>query len=217
MAPWKKSAKKVSKAVKKYVKKAIATDIENKYITVTNSFASGVADTNNTGSVNLISNIAQGVTLNTRVGMVVRPNYLKLKYAGTAHSSSANNVDPTLVRVIAFQTRQSDLATVVPTTANVLENVGTGAGPISPMNDIALSAGQYKILHDQTHRVDNGVGQTYFGKMLIPASKLNNIHFNGSAGTNVAQGAIYLLVISDLATANAPSLMYGWELSYDDA
>lgn len=209
--------KKVSESVKDYVKKQIDRNNETKVYNSANTILSGTAGTANTGSVYLLSNIAQGVTLNTRVGMKAKPMKLDFRYQGTAFSSSANNVDPTFMRMTLLQTRQSAATAVVPTAAQVFESVGSALYTVSPFDDVTTSTGQYKILYDKVHRVDNGIGQTYSGHVEIPGSQLNNIQWIGGNGTDVSHGNIYLIAGSDTALANSPSLVYAWQIQFDDA
>lgn len=208
--------KKVSKAVKKYVNKTIDQKNETKVFNSANTILSGTTLDNN-GVISLLSNIAQGVTLNTRIGMVASPMSMSFRYQGIAYSASANNVNPTFIRIILLQTRQSAATAVVPTAAQVLESVGSALATVSAYDDVTTSTGQYKILYDRLHRADNGVGQQYSGKVVLSKKHLNKIHWVGGNGTDVSHGHLYLLAISDVAAATAPSLIYTWQIKYDDS
>lgn len=214
--PKKKATKAVSKAVKQYVQKAISYDAENKLYNGGSSIVSGVSVGYN-GTISLLSNVAQGTTLNTRIGMVIKPKYLDLRWQSIAYSASANNVSPTHLRVIVLQTRHSAATAVVPTPGEVLETVGNSFFTCSAYNDVTKSTGQYRILSDKVHNMDNGRGQQATDRILIPGKRMNNIHYVGGNGTDVSHGNIYILYGSDIADAQSPSFTVSWQLGFEDS
>lgn len=208
--------KKVSKTVKDYVQKAINASQENKFYNNANVIASGTT-CDNGGVIGLLSNINQGTTLNSRIGMTIRPVKLDLRWQSVAFSASANNVNPTFLRIIILQVKQAAATAVVPTPAQVLESVGSNIYTCSGYDDVTSSTRQYKILYDKTVCMDNGVGQQSFGHVVINRNDMNNIHYLGANGVDVSHGNLYILYGSDLAVASAPSLTYSWQIEYEDA
>lgn len=148
---------------------------------------------NNAGVVfSNINFIAQGDTDQTRDGNSIKVTSHFMRYTFTRNTSST----ATYVRFIVFTDVSSNAA--VPAVVDVLDN----SSALSPLN--TLNGSRFHILMDRTYTLSADkpiVAGEYYKKMQ------HHIKFlDGSAtNTNLGQGPIYLLAISNEIT-NTPTL-----------
>jgi hypothetical protein len=118
--------------IRKYI------NIEEKYSDVNTSIT---PDQSGTGSVVSLTQLAQGTTLNTRVGNSVRIQHFSL-IGRVAVSSAVTTFS--LVRVIVF--RDMEGQGTAPTMSDVLEAVGSSAAPRQPYD--YLNRKRFAIIAD---------------------------------------------------------------------
>lgn len=224
--------KHASVAVKKYVKKVMDHAREDKYLDLSQTIAAGTVATDNAGSTVLLSGMSEGTAFNTRVGEVIQPKSLEVRidcaaFVQDMEAGGTPNVPfDTNLRVIIFRDMQIRSSTL-PTVADVLETVAYNA----PHNHIGKNAGRFKILMDKMFELDpiqkgivsttnwaqstNFTTQSY--QRLHRKFKLSGkiVYTNSSTGTE--KGNIYILYLSDQATATAPSINVYSRLIFEDA
>lgn len=218
----KRGRKKVGKAVKKYVKRTLDLIREDKYFDLSQTIASGTVATDNAGSVVLLSGVQAGTTFATRIGEVISAKSISWTIDVQAFKSvyaTAADVFVTNLRVIVFQDMEIRSSTL-PTVADVLETVAYN----SPFNHIGVNARRFKILWDKLYELGpyiGTVGATLLSNMItrdsIKKRKLKGkiVYTNSSTGTQ--KGNIYVLFLSDQATAKAPAVNMYSRLLFEDA
>lgn len=154
------------------------------------------------GSITALSNIPQGDTMGSRHGNSVLAKSLTFKGLVT-HNQSATN---TLTTMYIIQDKQQ-VSDTAPAVADIFD-VAT-YGPIGVLN--ANNVGRFKILVKKKLIQDGSrvISLDFFKKMNT------HLRFNGTAGTDVQKGGLYLVLISN-QTANPPSVQYLSRLGYYD-
>lgn len=201
----------VPKAVKRYVQKKIERDAEDHYF----DFQGGVANASITGSIQVLSAVAQGDGFAARTGEVINPISLQIRgdIKGSDTATTSYNV-----RIIVFQDKQIR-SSALPTAADVLEDVSGNTDDVfSPLNHVSLNAKRFNILMDRTYLVDPRAPNYYTkdsAQRLVLFKKLRGkiVYTNTSTGTQ--KGNIYMLILSDTAT-NGPSVNFWSRLRFDD-
>lgn len=173
---------------------------EKKYVD-----ASGTIAPTYTGSVTSFT-VSAGTSESQRIGSSIKPLHFTLR--GTIYASSVGN-EQQYFRLILFRGKQEN--GVAYTASDILENTG---GVYSP-----FSAKKYdnrfhtKIIWDKLIAVNKSTASTT--KMVKFSKKLfGHMTFDG-ATTNVEDGGLYLLCISDVAS-NPAALNYYSRLTYTD-
>lgn len=210
MSPYQKQGK-VAKATKKYVKRVLDNSREDKYFDLNNTFAGGTAASDNTGSIVLLSGISAGTGFANRIGEQVNAKSLKVRMtAEPAYAGGGTTPVLTKLRCIIFMDTQIRTSTL-PTVADVLEAVAYN----SAINHVAVNARRFRILSDRIiHMViNNDSALNIFVKQWKLKSKIN--YTNTSTGTQ--RNNIYVLYLSDQATATAPAVNLYSRLTFEDA
>ena len=183
-----------------------------KYINIEEKFLdTSVALTpDQSGSLQCITQLAQGTTMNTRVGNSLKVQRLEIK--GRAAVASAV-ISYSLVRIIVF--RDMEGQGTAPAVSDLLETVGSTSAPRQPYDWLnrkrfailydmlvpltALSGGQ--SVHVFTYSVDLGKHVLYRGTTAAAASD--------------GEGSIYIACVSDEAT-NTPSVNASCRITFTD-
>lgn len=164
----------------------------------------GVSTTIDTsGSITLLSGIAQGDDVNSRQGNSVlgKTLYSRVVLLRNAANTTAMNS----VRIMVIR----DLNNVgsAPTVTDVLAS----ATVHSPLN--VDHTARYQVILDKVISLSvqgqSGVNRKWFLK--VPA----HLKFTGSSATDVYKNALYLLLVSDQASS-VPSIASTWRLGYYD-
>lgn len=180
-------AKKAWEAAK-YIKTLI--NVERKFLDT--SISSVATDT---GTITRITDIAQGADYNQRQGLSVKSNSLFLR-----GSMICNNTIATLSqrgRVLVFE--DMDNTGSVPAVTDVLESANVN----SPVNH--TNGKRFRVLYDRVFVVapDSSAACHQFKSY----SKMNNHVRWSNTTTGTREGQLYVLHISDTATAgNQPTL-----------
>lgn len=163
----------------------------------------------NTGSINGLSAITQGDTSLTRDGQSVKLMNLTIRGFITTNQSQPY---PQITRIILFRGKQENGVGFSAT--DILET----ASVISPKN--YTDRFRTKILYDQTFYQNQGAGLSAaaFGTLSRPFN-INlkcqgHVNFAGSS-TNIEDGGLYLLYLSNQATST-PTITYYSRLTYVD-
>lgn len=218
----KKQAKRVlSPAQARAVARMIDRELETKRISLHSNGTIAV-----TGTLTLISNIAQGVTNITRVGEYVRLKRLLLNWRVNAPSgglfTAADNYNN--VRIVVFRWKLSDAA-VSPAIGNILEPTATD--PTVALYNFD-QAERFQVLYDKRVTVFNTAVYNGSGIDTRPGpdhSKVNEkpiyvglnnmpIEFEGNTATGTGQ--IYLLMVSDSAFSPHPAVAVEAAIEYID-
>ncbi len=187
------TAKKALKMVRK-LKRETRLELKTKTLNVTTLF-------NNSGLIQDIPRIAEGVGFSGRTGIQIRLIDLEFK-AWFFRNAVANT---TFVRFMVFVDRrqESDSKTGV---TNVLEL----ADPTSPINN--LNRKRYRVLRDRFFVLIANRDASVMSMRI----KLGFVQgYNGSATTDIEKNGVYLLILSNQAT-NQPTIHYSARLRYTD-
>lgn len=159
-----------------------------------------------TGSVIALSNIAQGDSDGDRDGFSLLTQGLLARLWMTGN----NNDNATVLRILFFVDNQQ-VGDTAPSITDVLES----SAPTAPLNNATV--GRFRILSDDVYALNNqvsGTGVEKFAKMYFPIN--HHIRFNGTAGTDIQKGGVYMGVLSNNASPNGPNLNYYCRLTYTD-
>jgi len=140
----------------------------------------------NTGTLNLLTGIGQGVDDTQRVGNTLHLRSLYLSVV--AKQNTISTIDT--VRILVVRDRQNYN---VPSVIDILESgaVGGGLAPLAQYNHYYMS--RFKILFDRTFTLTSGGAEAYTFKKWIPI--FSDSHYIGAS--TVFKNQIYLLHISD--------------------
>lgn len=204
--PWKKkrtnTVKSVSVAriVRPMIKRALREDVETKLFDLANN---NLGPIDYSGTVVALADIAQGDDINNRIGRKVQCKRLYLRIAIKAPTWSAGNYAQ--FRLIVFQDTMN--TGTDPTTADVLETVGSASSVLSPLDRQFAEANRFHILYDQVKHLNYNDSMVELFK--VNKTKLRPIEFVGSSATSNGKNMIYALVITD----QPPSV--GFPVNYD--
>lgn len=189
-------------ATKKLINSQLSRRLEKKY------FLTAESATNMTyaGAVSDLSLIAQGDTDISRDGDSL---YMRsCRIVGTMHNAGG---DANHVRVILFQWHDDS----TPTPSNVLI-----AGYLSTVNSVNSlyhhdQRKKYSVLWDKKIRLDPSGPTSAFFDSGYKFPKVKKISY--TAGTTVGNNKLWLLIVSDTASATYPTVNYVAKLTYNDA
>lgn len=171
----------------------------------------------NAGLVTCLTNVAQGDDINNRTGNAITARSLNLRILASGNAQNTINY----MRVIVFMDKDNQGSNPAP--GDVLQTVGSQVSIISPLKIANL--GRFQILYDRVctfdHQVDYTVGTANNDPVGACNLKLYKrmrtpLRFTGSSGTNIFHNAIFLLVLSDVAS-NDPVYTFYSRIGYNDA
>lgn len=199
---YKKKYGGVPKSVKAYVKKEIARDNENKYIDT--SFLA--QPSNWTGTISSLSHPDQGLTSSNRVGDVIRPVSLSVKFVVKIGLSTS-----AVGRIIVFQWRPQ----TTPTISNILQSSYSATeNHVNAPYDVD-QAPQFKILYDKRVSLSTNGDYITGWQKIIKRKKMLNITFTGSTGAGSASNKLYCIFMDSNNPALTWSMVY--RLEYEDS
>ena len=156
----------------------------------------------NNGFVNHISAIAQGDGITNRTGQSLLCASISFKQIIAIHPSNVT----AFMRVIFFRDEQQ-ISDTTPAITDVLATVAI----TSHLNP--ATTGRFKILHDEIIALGSAGPQVKAQRKFIKIDK--HIRYNGTAGTDIQKGGIYLLMFSDQG-ANIPSHVTNVRITWHD-
>lgn len=176
---------------------AALVNVEKKFYDVQNLNITSTAF-NSSGSVGLYTAMAQGNDYNQRNGISILPKSFQLNM-----NVYNNGVNYATCRVVVFRDMENRQAT--PAVSDLLETVT----PQSPLNHV--NGKRFRILKDWKFTLD-GVSKStryleYYHQFNKVGSKgKDHIRFEGtgSGASNIDEGHIFILFLSDNITAAAP-------------
>lgn len=153
------------------------------------------------GAVTHLSAIADGITENERVGLSIKSVALNVKGSANLHVSATS----TYLRAIYFVDLQQ-VSDTSPGVTDVLQSASVN----SFLNPDTF--GRFKILSDRRYKLN-----TDQPNVLHSLNKKLNHHirFNGTLGSDIQKGGLYLLTISSEA-ANTPTYSTQCRVRYYD-
>jgi len=180
-------------------------NIEEKY---SDTSLSQSPDTN--GTVACVTQLAQGVTMTTRVGNSVKIQSLEC-WGRVAVNSAVTTFS--LCRVVVL--RDMEGQGTAPTCADIFESVGTSAAPRQAFD--WLNRKRFAILYDELVALTPTTGAnsvtTYHYR--VPLEKHVLYRGTTAAAASDGEGSIYIATISDEAT-NVPSVNTNVRIVYTD-
>lgn len=213
------------KQVSKIVEKKIHANEEDKYFDLKQIIASGTAATDNAGSVVLMSGVQQGITFDKRIGEVINASKFEFRFDCNPILNGAGGGNPlfTNLRVIMFQDRQIRTSTL-PALTDVLETAVYN----SPLNHYNINSKRFKILVDKIFEMDPYLYNPTAGSQLVNITPqtsqrmMKKIKLKGkicytNPTTGTERNNIYVLYLSDQATAQAPAVNLYSRLIFEDA
>lgn len=187
---------RVSKPVKNYVNRQISRNQNHVWVQQATASATAAFDSP------LVAGLLNSTNLFPGVGEKTEIEYMMCRWSALAQTTR-----PDHLRAIVFQWLKSDEGDS-PVVGDILETASTEP---SMRSGYELSGREnsvkFKILKDfyvslnQSDSLEAGVSR--FGKFKIKASSLQH-KYGRCTGTNTGSGAIYILVISDVANASTP-------------
>jgi len=169
------------------------------------SFASAAID--QTGTVQIISAVAQGLNYTDRIGDSIKLQHIR--YSGYFQVSAA--ALSSALRVIIF--RDLYQQGVAPTTAQVLQNVGAQDAINQPKN--WLLRDRFSILYDEVFNFSNTGDSNFTCVVDIPHE--GHVKYIGttSAAASNGFGSVYVMYVSTEAT-NKPFAQHFARLTFTD-
>lgn len=185
---------------KRQVKRIINTAVELKYLNIVQPQLS----LNTTPNIQLMTNLGQGTTDNTRIGDRAQFTSLHMKlFGGTGTATEA------FCRFMIFQWKPFS----VPTAAQLLL-LGTGGveNLTSQLNHDFRS--QYKVLYDRTFNLIATADNQRFYTEFTVIPKQKNIGWNAAtSAAGSGTGLIYFMIVSD----QDPYIYFTAKLHFRDA
>jgi len=140
-----------------------------------------------------LDNVAQGTAYNERVGNQIKSQYMSIDYT-LSSTTIASGGAPHEYRFIVFYDKQQ-IGDTTPAVTDVLQFASVN----SPLNP--LTVGRFKILKNIRGIMDaNNIAYVKNLNFHIPL-KSHVIRYNGSLGSDVQVGSLYMLVISSSNSA----------------
>jgi len=180
-------------------------NIEEKYLDTAVSL-----NPDQSGSLTAITQMAQGTTVNTRVGNSIRVQHLQVLGRATVSSSVTTF---SVLRIILF--RDMEGQGTAPTAADVLESVGSSAAPRQPYD--WLNRKRFAILADWFMPLTALSGGSSIREFSFSQELSKHVLYRGTtaAAASDGEGTIYVMAVSDEAT-NTPNVSATCRITYTD-
>lgn len=162
----------------------------------------GATITNTGSNVFSFTDIGQNDTASGRTGNSILLKSINIKMIIHQHASATQ----TTFRCILFQDNQQ-IADTTPGISNLLD----GTSVIAFLN--ANQAGRFQVLKNWLITLDSAKQQMY--RISHYQKFQHHVRYNGTAGTDIQKGGIYMIIYADEAT-NQPTLDYNFRTSYHD-
>lgn len=202
-----------AKQLKKMVDNRLIKDSEKKYLdtSATNSAVTYVGFNNTAAGIDLTA-VAQGVAQGQRVGDMLRPTNLTVKYNLYWHNNAATT-DGNTVRVLLVKWKNVGN----PTLSNILQSVTQYNVVNSAYHWIDQHDDDYTVLYDKRHSC-NYSQQTAHGEIRVNPRSLSPINFDPAGGSGNGVNKIYMYMCSDDSgiVSGYPTGSYYARLQYVD-
>jgi len=157
-----------------------------------------------TGAVSHVTAVQQGDGDSQRTGNSIFVRSYNLK-GSIVHNAAGSNTQ--FVRVSVVQDKQQ-IGDTVPAYTDVYES----ASPYAHLN--SNTVGRFKILYSRTYIVNNNDKTSCLLNINIPMR--HHVRYNGTAGSDIQKGGLYICTSVDEPTANMPTWSGEMRLSYHD-
>lgn len=154
---------------------------ERKYVDITDS-----SSPSNTGTINLVNQIAQGDDVNQRDGNSILCSYIKHRMVAKINTTATS----TSFRILLVLDTANQGTT--PAVADILQTVSTTS------NINVDNSKRFWFLYDKLTTLDINGDRSWSCDELIPVNK--HMRYSASGQTTVLQNAIYHVMVSDEAT-----------------
>lgn len=156
-------------------------------------------------SITSMHTIPQGDGQSTRDGDSLKPLHFTFRGRLIGNSNVSNTIP---VRIIFFRGKQEN--GVVPTGADILATQDL----VSPKDyDERFRS---KILYDKVHQLTANYSGQIVSKMIYFQVKMDGHITYSAASTNVENGGLYMLALSNQGVGNEPTMNYRARLTYVD-
>jgi len=178
-------------------------NIEEKYSDVNTSVA---PDQN--GTVTCLSQLAQGTTMNTRIGNSVRVQHLVVR-GRVAVSSAVTTFSVVRVAIIRDMEGQG----TAPACSDVFETVGGSSAPRQPFD--WLNRKRFALLYDSLLTVAPASGCAR--EFVYNVELAKHVLYRGTTAASASdgEGSIYIVALSDEAT-NTPTVAFTSRITFTD-
>lgn len=191
---------------------AVGLNEIRKLINIETKFMDTVQTSTNigtTGTLFPVSEIAQGLTSQTRIGDSLRIQHVEVRGRINCNPAAANS----LVRLLVL--RDLDGAGTPPATSDVAELTGTVSAPLSPYKYRNLQ--RFTILYDELVEVQGTVQGMAGMPFTFESSHQGHILYLGTTAASASdgKGTVYVMCVSDEGT-NTPSLAFYSRITFTD-
>jgi len=187
------------KAIKKLI------NVEEKYYdTITSAQSADSA-----GAVTNITGISQGTDIQNRVGDSIKLQMIRLQAWIRMNTSAVK----TSVRVVLF--RDMENAGAIPNPGDLFTGISNVQSPVVPYNFINTRT-RFRILYDEVTTLSINGLEDAFLSVDIPHSGHVRFRGNSSAIGSMAQGCLFILVMSNETTTLLPDVTWFTRLEYTD-
>lgn len=163
-----------------------------------------------TGGVFAISEIAQGLTSQTRVGDSLKIQHIDVRGRVNVNPTAANS----LIRVLVF--RDLDGYGTPPATSDVLQVTAAVSAPLSPLN--FRNSQRFSVLYDELFHMQGTVQGVAGMPFVYSSAHSGHILYLGTtaAAASDGKGSLYIMAVSDEATTTPSLAFYSRILFTDD-
>jgi hypothetical protein len=163
---------------------------------------------NTTGSIFCVSEIAQGLDYLNRVGDSIKIQHIECRVRLYQNTGATE----TLMRAVCI--RDLDGYGTAPTTADILETVGTVSAPLSPLK--WLNRDRFSVLYDELVAFNSTGNQSE--EIVLSMPHAGHVKYLGTtaAAASDGKGSIYWVFVSDEATNTPSYALYSRILFTDD-
>jgi hypothetical protein len=176
-------------------------NIEEKYLDT-----SATHSPDQSGSVTCVSQLAQGTTMNTRIGNSIRVQRLTVRGRVAVNASATF----TVVRVAVI--RDMEGQGTAPTCGDIYETVGSSAAPRQPYD--WLNRKRFALLYDSFLVLST---QDLCQEYVFDIDLTKHVLYRGTtaAAASDGEGSIYVVSLSDEAT-NVPTNAFTTRITFTD-
>ncbi len=174
--------------IRKLIKKVINSSAEHKYNTESEDFTSLTVSTPH---IDVLSVVSQGAAVQDRIGLIVTPARLRVRYNIQLNDSNAE----ASVRVFIIQSMEKNNPSNLPDTFTLMPT----------LRDAEFS---YRILYDRSHEFSLGIHQDIRQEVSIPGKRMADVRWGSTTSTDFNKGAIFIHFVTDNTIAD--TIQGGW-------
>lgn len=159
-------------------------------------------------SITSVTQVAQGLDINNRVGDSMRLQHLELRWTTNGDTGAFT----TAVRVLMI--RDLDGYGTIPANTDMFQFTGSVNSVNSPINRLNLN--RFSVLYDETVTLSNAGPAQCVGSFL--SSHQGHVRYLGTAANAASdgKGTIYIVCMSDRVTTLLPTVNWGMRVTFTD-